>query len=115
MNLTFQQKLALAVGFVGAGTAAFQALGPLMTSTEILIGGVAFGFVTACLGVVGAVTNTQAAQVTQVAAMPGVERISVNAQANSTLASVATDPTQTKVGATSPDVRATLQTIAKGS
>lgn len=115
MNLTFQQKLAMTIGFVGAGTAAFQALGPLMTSTEILIGGVAFGFVTACLGVVGTVTNTQGAQVQQVAQMPGVTRIAVNEQASPALAAVATDPTQPKVGPTTPDVRSVLQATAKSA
>lgn len=57
--------------------------------------------------------STQANTVKEVAAMPGVERISVNAQANPTLAQVATDPTQPKVGATAPEVRNVLQEIAK--
>lgn len=59
--------------------------------------------------------STQANTVAEVAAMPGVERISVNAQASSTLAQAAVDPLQPKVGAVTPDVRAALQTIAKGA
>lgn len=39
----------------------------------------------------------QAAQVKAVQAMPGVEGITVNAKANSTLAQMALDPTQQKV------------------
>ena len=59
--------------------------------------------------------STQAATVKEVAAMPGVERIAVNTQANPTLAAVATDANQPKVGAVSPDARAILQNIAKGA
>lgn len=112
MNFTFQQKLATAVGIVGAGTAAFQALGPLMTSTQTLIGGVAFGFITACLGVVGTVTNTQNAQVQQVVAMPGVETITVNNKATPALATMAIDSTQAKVGPANGN-RPQLEEIAK--
>lgn len=52
--------------------------------------------------------TTQTAQVQDVAAMPGVERISINAQATPALAAVATDRDQPKVGATTPDVKAAL-------
>lgn len=71
-----------------------------------------------CQVIVSAINSnlsTQANTVAEVAAMPGVERIAVNAQANSTLAQAAVNPDQPKVGAVSPDVRATLQNIAKGA
>ena len=113
MNFTFQQKLTIAIGFTGAATSAFGALQPIMTSTEALIGTVAFGFISGCLGVVATVVSSQGSLVAAVAAMPGVTRISVNEQANSTLAAAATDPTQPKVGPTSPDVRPTL--VAKAA
>jgi hypothetical protein len=57
----------------------------------------------------------QAAQVQTVAAMPGVERISVNAAANQTLAAVATDPAVSKVGPTDPQARAALVRTAAAS
>jgi hypothetical protein len=59
--------------------------------------------------------STQANTVRDVASMPGVERVTVNAQANSTLAQVATDPQQPKVGAVTPEVRAVLRDLAKGA
>lgn len=59
--------------------------------------------------------STQANNIKDVAAMPGVERISVNAQANSTLAAVATSSDQPKVGATTPGVREVLKEVAKGA
>jgi len=54
-------------------------------------------------------------QIRNVAAMPGVARVSINADASQTVAQVAVDPEQPKVGATTPDVRTTLQTVAKGA
>lgn len=59
--------------------------------------------------------STQANTIKEVAAMPGVERISVNRDANQTLAQVATDPTQAKVGAVTPDLRNVLESTAKGA
>ena len=59
--------------------------------------------------------TSQGAQIKSVAAMPGVARIAVNEQANPTLAAVATDPTQPKVGAVDPQTRATLINTVKGS
>jgi hypothetical protein len=112
MNFTFQQKLTIAIGIVGAATSAFGALQPIMTSTEALIGTVVFGFISGCLGVVATVVSSQGSLVTTVAAMPGVTRISVNEQASSALASVATDPAQPKVGPATPDIRPTLVTKA---
>jgi uncharacterized membrane protein YuzA (DUF378 family) len=50
--------------------------------------------------------------VKDVAAMPGVQRIAVNESASPALAAVAISADQPKVGATSPEVRASLQTIA---
>lgn len=57
----------------------------------------------------------QGNMVKTVAAMPGVERIAVNSDANATLAAVATDKDQPKVGAASSTSRAELTEIAKGN
>ncbi len=59
--------------------------------------------------------STQASLVRDVASMPGVTRISINEQANSTLAQVATDPAQPKVGPSTPELRGVLNTIAKSA
>ncbi len=68
--------------------------------------------------IVGAVSgqlSTQANLIKDVAAMPGVEKVTINAQANSSAAAVAVDPAQTKVGATDPHTRELLKDIAKGA
>ena len=67
-------------------------------------------------GIVGGLVTMfggQSSMIKSVAAMPGVDRINVNAAANPTLASVAVDPNQPKVGAINPDVRKTLLETAK--
>jgi hypothetical protein len=55
--------------------------------------------------------TTQTAQIKDVAAMPGIDRITVNAQANSTLATLAVDPAQNKVAPT-PAAEAAVQKVA---
>jgi hypothetical protein len=116
MNFTFQQKLTMAMGFVGAATSAFGALNPIMTSTEALIGTVIFGFASACLAVVATVTSSQGSQIKAVAAMPGVEKVLVNANANVTTAQIAVSGAadSEKVEAIPSAVSAVAQT-AKGA
>lgn len=62
-----------------------------------------------------AVLSSQNNTVKEVAALPGVERISVNAAANPVLAAAATDPQQPKIGATTPEVREVLKETVKGN
>lgn len=114
MNFTFQQKLTMAIGIVGAATSAFGALNPIMTSTTALIGTVIFGFVSACLAVVATVTSSQGAQVKSVLDMPGVDKIDINAQANKTLAALAVDKTVDKIAPTQGAEAAVIAT-AKGT
>ncbi len=59
--------------------------------------------------------STQGNLVKDVAAMPGVSRISVNADASPALAQAATDSTQPKIGAVDPATRQVLQATAKGA
>jgi hypothetical protein len=76
-----------------------------------------------CQIVVSAINSnlsTQFNTVASVAAIQGADgrpavRINVNANATPDLAAMAVDPKQPNVGAASPDVRATLQTVAKGA
>lgn len=49
-----------------------------------------------------------------VAALPGVDRVSINKQASASVAAVAVDPTQSKVGGTTPLDQTALKDIAKG-
>lgn len=115
MSLTAGQKIAMvlvALNVLAGATAQLTSLFGANIASDIAsvasLGG------TILSGWIFIVTG-QGNMVKQVADMPGVERISVNAMANQTLAQVATDPAQTKVGANTPDARATLQQTARGS
>ena len=86
MNFTFQQKLTMSIGFVGAATSAFGALNPIMTSTEALIGTVIFGFVSACLAVIATVVSSSQNLKDTVASMPSTtvvtDKVSADALPN---------------------------------
>lgn len=114
MRLTLQQQLTISAGVVGAATSAFGALNSIMTPTEALIGTVLLGFTSACLGVIGTVVSGIGSQISNVAALPGVERISVNASANDTLATLAVDPAQRKIGAT-PEAKVAVAATAQAA
>ncbi len=114
-NLTNAQKVAM-IGIVlsaFAGSAAqFTPIFGSMIATDIasvasFLGTIVNGFIFVMTG--------QGAQLQNVAAMPGVERVSVNAHANSIVATAATDPAQPKIGPVSPDVRPTLVATAKAA
>ena len=67
----------------------------------------------AIMGGVFTVITGQTAMVKDVAAMPGVERIQVNASASQALAQVAFDPNQDKVEATDQDSAEVQKTANK--
>lgn len=79
--------------------------------------------IVAVLGIIGIAINSvgtaisgpdsPGTQIKNVAALPGVERVSVNATATNGVAAAALDPAQPKIGPTSPDVRAVL--VAKAA
>lgn len=115
MNLTGKQWLAIIAAIVSALMLATTQLtdifGPSIAKTIVSVAALINMILTS---VVAALTG-QANLIKDVAAMPGVSRISVNEQANSTLAQLATAPDQPKVGATTPEVRQVLQETAKGN
>lgn len=115
MNLTSKQWFQILSGVIGSlitGAALLQTLfGQDLTIKIVAVLGIA----NIVLSSVGAALSGQANLVRDVAAMPGVDRISVNAGATPALAAVAVDPEQSKVGATTPGDRVTLTTIAKGA
>lgn len=78
----------------------------LITAIAVLANGFFGGLIT--------MFSTQGAQVKNVLAMPGVEKINVNAQANSTLAAIAVDPNVNKIGPT-PQAAQQVEAIAKGT
>lgn len=115
MNITRNQWLQIVAVVLGACIAASSLWTQLFGATTAQVVISLLGLGNTILAGVTYVLTGQAQQVREVAAMPGVERVTVNTQANSTLASVATDPTQSKVGAADPNLRIKLQDIAKGA
>lgn len=81
--------------------------------------------IVAALGIIGIIINSvgtalsgndsQATQIRNVAAIPGVERVVINTSAPASVAAVALDPSQKNVGASSPDARAALTSIVKAA
>jgi hypothetical protein len=77
--------------------------------------------IVAVLGIIGIIINSvgttlsgQGSLVKDVAAMPGVEKITVNSQANMALATIAVDPGQSKIAPTPSAQAAVAQTAKNG-
>lgn len=81
-------------------------------TAQLIVGGL--GLINTIVGGIGVILTGQGQQLREVAALPGVERISINAGANQTVAQAATDSAQPKIGATTPEVRKTILETAKG-
>jgi hypothetical protein len=112
-GLTSKQWFQIISGSI-SGLITGAALLQTLLGQDLTIKIVAFlGVINIILSSIGATLSGQANLVRDVAAMPGVDRVSVNAQATPTLAQVAVDPAQQKVGPTSPGLRPQLETIAK--
>lgn len=111
MNLTRNQILAIVIAFLGvlmASTAQLTDLfGPGATKTIQSTAGI----LNSVLASVLAVITGQSGIIKDASAMPGVEKITVNSQANSTLATLAVDPAQSKI-APIPQAKQAVQATA---
>lgn len=113
-DITQTQWVAFVIGaasFLGGATAQLTTLFGAAGATYVAS---ACAIVSGLAGVFLMATTGQSAQVKQVLAMPGVEKISVNSQANQTLASIAIDPKADKIAPTQAalvDVTKTAQGI----
>jgi hypothetical protein len=93
------------------GAALFQTLFGQDTTIKIVaVLGIA-NIVLSSVGTVLSGPDSPATQLKNVAALPGVAQIRVDASATNGVAAAAIDPAQPKIGATTPDVLAAL--IAK--
>lgn len=114
MNLNAKQIIAIMVAVLsvlsGSTAQLTDLLGPTSAKVVISIASLTMTILSSIM----AVLTSQNQTVKEVAAMPGVAKVTVNADANQVLAAAAIDPGQPKIGATSPDVRDVLIDKAKG-
>ena len=115
MNLTPLQIIGIILAINGALTGATAQLTDLFGAVvaKDIVSLASLG--SAILGGIITAMSGQATMIKNVAAMPGVERISVNQSAGPALAQAATDPSQPKIGATTREVRDVLTDTAKGA
>ena len=115
VNLTPLQIIGIILAINGALTGATAQLTDLFGAVvaKDIVSLASLG--SAILGGIITAMSGQATMIKNVAAMPGVERISVNQSAGPALAQAATDPSQPKIGATTREVRDVLTDTAKGA
>lgn len=92
---------------VGSAAQLTDLFGASATKTIISLAGLLNSILAGVIGVI----SSQSGLVKDVQAMPGVEKIVVNAQANKALATLATDPAQDKVE-TTPGAEAQVNATA---
>jgi len=114
MNITRTQWFAIAVLFLtiltGGSAQLTDLIGTYPTKLVISFSTLATGF----LAGVQIILGGQGTQVKDVLAMPGIQKVEVNAQANPTLAAIAVDPTVNKIAPTQA-AQVQVETIAKGA
>ena len=113
MNLNRNQIIAIVIAILsvlgGSAAQLTDLFGPGIT--KIIIAASTLG--TTALSSVLAVVTSQSAQIKDVLAMPGVDKINVNAAANQTLAAIAVDPHVDKIAPT-PAAEQQVSATAKG-
>ncbi len=114
MNLNQNQIIAIIIAVLsvlsGATAQLTDLFGALVAKDVVSVS----GLITTILSSVLAVITSQGSQIKNVLQMPGVDHISVNAEANSTLATIAVDPKQAKIEPTAAALQQVAE-IAKGT
>lgn len=115
MNLNRGQVLSIVIAVLGVLVASASQLtdlvGPTMTKTIVSFS----TLLMSTLASVNTILQSQGSQISAVNAMPGVEKIVVNSQANATLATMTVDPKQTKLEALPGDQGAVEATARAAS
>jgi len=115
MTLTRNQVLAIiiaALGVLMASTAQLTDLvGPQTTKWIQSAAGITNSFLAAVLAII----TGQGGILRDASSMPGVEKITVNSQANSTLATMAVDPSQSKIAPTPQAAQAVQKTATEAA
>ena len=112
MNLNARQIIAIVIAILSVFSGSTAQLTDLFGSGVAKIMISFSSLATTTLSSVLAVISSQGSTIKEVAQMPGVEKVSVNAQANPTLAALAVDPNQAKIAATAKDLQAVAETAA---
>lgn len=114
LNIQPKQWLTIVSGFVSSLITGAALLNPLFGTAASLKIVAGLGIFNLMLNSIQTGLGGQAQLVKDVAAMPGVEKITINEKANPVLASVAVDPTVDKVAPTRADMDVVAQT-ARGN
>lgn len=115
LSITRNQLLslvALALSLLAGGGATLTQVFGTGLAGKIAAGA---GFLSSFVNGAIVILTSQSQQVKDVAAMPGIDPLSVNAQANGTLATLAVDPAQTKIAAAPKDIQAVAETAKAAS
>lgn len=114
LNIQPKQWFQIVSGFVASLITGAALLNPIFGEAMALKIVAVLGIINLALSSVSTALSGQAQLVKDVANMPGVEKITVNAQANPTLATVAVDPKVDKISPTREDQDVVTQT-ARGN
>lgn len=114
LNLTRNQILAITLAVLGVLAGSATQLTDLFGANVAKTAVTASSLVQTILASILAALTGQSSQVKDVLAMPGVERVTVNERANSTLAAIAVDPKVDKIAPVSGSTEQ-VQSIAKGT
>lgn len=113
MNLNGKQLIGITIAVLGVLMVSTSQLtdlfGPAVTKSITAVA----ALLNSILGATLAVITSQTGTVKDVLAMPGVEKINVNANANEALATLAVDPTVNKISPT-PAAQSAVEATAKG-
>lgn len=114
MNLTRNQYIAIALAVLGVLAVSGTQLTDLFGAPVAKTIATASSLINTILASILAVLTGQSQQVKDVLAMPGVEKIDVNAKANTALAAIAVDPNIDKIAPTPAAIDKVTET-AKGA
>lgn len=111
MNVSPKQWYQIITGIISGlitGAALMQTLLGQDLTIKIVAGLGILNIIVSSVGTALSGADSPATQIRNVAALPGVERISINEKATNGVAMAALDPTLPRVGPTSNEVRSTL-------
>lgn len=114
MNINNKQILSIILAVLGVLMVSTTQLNDLLGATTAKTVVSLAGLLNSILASALAIVSSQGGLIREVQAMPGVDKITVNAQANQTLAAAAVDPANAKIEAANSGLESVLAATAKG-